>query len=501
MGKLRNRLRNRLAQGANLTPLTLLHSNDIHGDFLAEESDGKLLGGVSRLSGYVNQVRNQESNVLYAIAGDLFRGSVIDSEFKGVSTIEILNLLGPDVVTLGNHEADYGLGHLLLLEKCARFPMINANLYVKQTGTRLFPSHVILTTGGLRVLFIGLLNEEILSMARKDALTGNLVDVSDPAEEVGRICNNYRSDDVDLTVLLTHIGFEEDKRLAARLDPAWGVDLIIGGHSHTLPDGPACVNDILIVQAGCGTDQIGRLDLLVDKRHGTVDSYTWQAIPINDENCPRDLALEQLVFQFKTETDRKYDRVLTRFPRALAHPARNQETELGDLCADVLADALDLDVMFLGSGSLRCQSLGPVVTRGSLLEAFPFDDDCSCVPVRGDALRQMLAYMLREETFSGLHTEFYQLSRRLRLVWSRQEQRFLCLELDNHPLPDSAVVCIGLQRYHLNNFPNSFGMPLEAALAGSVHVLSTSCFDILEEQLSAGHCHPAAADGRLTVME
>ena len=95
----------------NLKKITILHSNDMHGDFLAKKVDEHLLGGVSMLSGYVNQVREEEKNVIYAIAGDMFRGSVIDSEYKGLSTIEIMNMLAPDVVTLGNHEVDYGIGH------------------------------------------------------------------------------------------------------------------------------------------------------------------------------------------------------------------------------------------------------------------------------------------------------------------------------------------------------------------------------------------------------
>ncbi|MBP3896545.1 MAG: metallophosphoesterase, partial [Mogibacterium sp.] len=119
-----------------LKKLTLLHSNDLHGDFLAEKVDDKLIGGVSRLSGYVNIVREEEKNVLYSISGDMFRGSLIDSEFKGLSTIELMNMLAPDVVTIGNHEADYGLAHMLFIEKCASFPIINANMYIKFIGTR-----------------------------------------------------------------------------------------------------------------------------------------------------------------------------------------------------------------------------------------------------------------------------------------------------------------------------------------------------------------------------
>ena len=93
----------------------------------------KLVGGVSMLSGYIEKVRAEEPNTIYAIAGDMFRGSVIDSEYKGLSTIEIMNALAPDIVTIGNHEVDYGIAHLLFIEKCARFPIINANLYIKNT--------------------------------------------------------------------------------------------------------------------------------------------------------------------------------------------------------------------------------------------------------------------------------------------------------------------------------------------------------------------------------
>nr|WP_207799355.1 metallophosphoesterase [Candidatus Cryosericum septentrionale] len=66
---------------------TILHSNDMHGDFLAEMrgQEGHLIGGLSLLSGYINQVRNEEKNVLYCIAGDMVQGSLIDAEYKGIT--------------------------------------------------------------------------------------------------------------------------------------------------------------------------------------------------------------------------------------------------------------------------------------------------------------------------------------------------------------------------------------------------------------------------------
>ncbi len=239
--------------------LVLLHSNDMHGDFLAEQIDENLVGGVSMLSGYVDKVRKEEPNTLYCIAGDMFRGSVIDSEYQGLSTIEIMNALAPDVVTIGNHETDYGVAHLLFLEKCAKFPIINANLFIRTNQARLFKPHLIIEVDGMKILFIGILTEEVLSRTKHDGLIGSFVGINEAAAEVGRICNTYNATDIDFTVLLTHIGFEEDKQLAAKLDPAWGVDVIIGGHSHTFLTEPAKVNDILIVQAGTGTDQICRM--------------------------------------------------------------------------------------------------------------------------------------------------------------------------------------------------------------------------------------------------
>ena len=198
----------------NLKKLTILHSNDLHGDFMAKEVNQELLGGVSMLSGYVDKVRREEKNVIYAIAGDMFRGSIIDSEYKGISTIEIMNMIAPDIVTLGNHEVDYGVAHLLFIERCAQFPIINANMYLTTNHVRLFNSHVVLEVDGMKILFIGVLTEEVLAQARQEKLVGSIVDVYEAASEIGKICNAYQTEDIDFTVLLTHIGFEEDKKLA-----------------------------------------------------------------------------------------------------------------------------------------------------------------------------------------------------------------------------------------------------------------------------------------------
>ena len=482
----------------NTKKLTLLHSNDMHGDFLEENVDAALVGGVSLLSGYINKVRSEEENVIYAIAGDMFRGSIIDSEFKGISTIQIMNMLAPDVVTLGNHEVDYGVAHLLFLEKCADFPIVNANFHIQTNHARLFEPCVVLERGGMKILFIGVLTEEVLAQCRKDGLIGTFVDIEDAAEEVGRICNTYNSTDIDLTVLLTHIGFEEDKRLAAMLDPAWGVDIIIGGHSHTFLEEPEVVNGIPIVQAGTGTDQIGRFDIIVDTDNNCIDSFKWSPIPISEKTCPRDTSIEEVIGTYKSRTDEKYGRIITKFVRELTHPDRYRETELGDLFSDLLKDALGVDIFLLGSGSIRSKKLGPVVTKGDLGECFPYDDAAYMVYATGAQLKRMLLHMLRDETFSGDHCEFYQLSEGLAVEYDKATHSFLRFDFEGKPIEEDKVYTVGLQHYHYLNIVDSFGITADELKKNhSDRVLASSCSQIIEEALLAGQHQNAKGEGRL----
>ena len=161
----------------NTKKFTILHSNDIHGDFLAEVrgEKGNLIGGLSLLSGYINKVRQEEENVIYVISGDMVQGSLIDMEYKGASTIEIMNYLAPDVVALGNHELDYGLPHLLFLEKIANFPIVNANLYIKKFNKRLMSPYLILRKAGFDILFTGILTEKVMDSLKQDSLIGSFV--------------------------------------------------------------------------------------------------------------------------------------------------------------------------------------------------------------------------------------------------------------------------------------------------------------------------------------
>lgn len=484
----------------NIRHLTLLHSNDLHGDFLAEPMGDTFVGGISMLSGYIRHVRRTEENVLYSISGDIFRGSVIDTEYLGVSTIEMLNLLSPDVVTIGNHEIDYGIAHLLFIEKCAEFPIINANLYIKMNGKRLFTPCRIAETGGMRVLFLGLITEDVMAQAKQDVI-GSFIETRDAVREIGRICNVYRTLDIDCTVLLTHMGFEEDRRLANMLDPAWGIDIILGGHSHTVMEQPVIENGILIAQAGTGTDSVGRFDLAIDTDRNRIDSFTWQFVPITAETCERDPEIEKIVDKYRSVTDAKYQRLVTRFRHALTHPERNRETELGNLFADIFRESLGVDVMLLGSGSIRSNELGPRVEYGGLRETFPFDDSVYMFKADGAQLRHMLRYMLRDEAFRG-HTEFYQVSEGIRAVYSKRAQNFTEFSYFGRPVTDGQMFTVGIQSYHYANIGKFLDITYaELEKYQKPRVVSTSCLDIIDEYLSAHPILESGIEGRIIVVD
>ena len=288
--------------------LTILHSNDMHGDFLPSDKEGVKTGGLSLLSGYVNRVRSDKENVIYAVAGDMFRGSIIDSEYEGLSTIDLMNNLRPDVAAIGNHEVDYGLAHLLFLEKCARFPIVNADLFVTMNNARLFTPYINLEVGGMRIMFIGILTSEVLASTKSEKIIGSFIDIRQAAREVGIICDNYRTVNTDMTVLLTHIGIEKDRELAALLDPDWGIDMIIGGHSHTFMDAPEFVNGVPIVQAGTGTSVIGQIDLQYDTEAKKILDLKWRCVPVNEDTADADPVMEQLIDSYRSETDTKYKR-------------------------------------------------------------------------------------------------------------------------------------------------------------------------------------------------
>lgn len=478
---------------------TILHSNDMHGDILSDDKKkrGKLIGGLALLSGYINKVRKEEKNVLYVISGDMLQGSIIDTEYKGLSTIEIMNYLAPDVVAIGNHEVDYGLPHLLFLEKIANFPIVNANLYIKKYNRRLMMPYVVLEKEGYSILFTGIITNDIMASIKQDALVASFISLEEAAEEVSTICRAYKNDDIDLTVLLTHIGYDSDLALAGMLDKDLGVDMIIGGHSHTVLEKPAKVNDILIAQAGVGTDQIGRFDITVDDDTNSIVDYKWELIPINSDIAEPDKELTDLIDSFKKVVDNKYNTVISKFSEKLTHPKREVETTLGNLIADAFRDISSCDVMLVGSGSIRVKELGPVVTLMDYISTFPYDDSLTRYELSGLELKGIFGHIMRKDNRNG-EGECYQVSIGVEAVYDDKKGELVSLKLNGEKIKDDGYYSICIQGFHFSQASDYLGIAQETLLASNnSKVITTSAQEVLKEYLRAHQNLTSKIEGRL----
>jgi 5'-nucleotidase/UDP-sugar diphosphatase len=478
--------------------LTILHANDLHGDFFAEQdsSTGRNVGGLALLSGYLNKVHREEENVLFLIAGDIVQGNLIDSEYKGISTMAIVNYLTPDVIALGNHEFDYGLSHLLFLEKVANFPIVNANLYIKPFNKRLMKPFCILKKAGLDILVTGIITEKVMDSIKGDNLLSSFVNLEEASQEVGKITNAYKGDDIGLTIILTHIGIESDIELAKLLKPEWGVDIIIGGHSHTFIDKPIVENGVIIVTAGEGTNQIGRLDVVVDEETNSVVDYQWRLVKIDDSLVEPDKDLENFIHSYQDRVDDKYSAMISKLKFKHTHPLREVETSLGNLFADALAEMTESDIMFLASGSIRTKELGPLVALRDMATCFPYNESLSRYTVTGAQLQRMFGHIMRKDNRNG-EGECYQVNGRVRASYDEEMGRLRSLSVDGNEVKDDQRFEVCLQPYHAKNSKAYLDITSEELHSIKAKVVSTSAREVLEEWLRNNQNCGREIEGRL----
>lgn len=262
--------------------LTVFYTNDIHAHITP--SKDKDIGGYARIATLVNQGRAQGGRVLLLDAGDALQGTSFWPAFEGRSTVEIMNALGYDAFTLGNHEFDKGPDLLARRLTEMQFPVLCANLeFAADSPMKTAPvkPYIIKNLNGLRVGLLGLTTEEtpVISIGAFQGVTArSAIDTAQKfVAEMQPQC--------DLIIALTHLGVDEDYELAGKVD---GIDLIVGGHSHTVLLKPSQAQNpsgqrVLIVQTGAYSRYLGRLDLTVDPvARPRITDYQGQLIELTN---------------------------------------------------------------------------------------------------------------------------------------------------------------------------------------------------------------------------
>ena len=259
---------------AETKKIIFIHTNDTHSQIEPTSKTSPKnpdMGGILRRKALIDSIKNVEKNVFLVDAGDCVQGTPYFNFFKGKPEIELMNALGYQIGTIGNHEFDNGVDALAQMYSHANFDIVNANYDVSKTAlaSKVKP-YVIKEIDGVKVGFIGLgVNPESLIEKK------NFKDVVylDPIETANKTASELKAKGTDIIVVLSHIGFEEpgeapdDTKLAEQSE---NIDVIIGGHTHTLlPTAKKIKNrlgkDVIIGQTGKSGLNVGIIELIIEK--------------------------------------------------------------------------------------------------------------------------------------------------------------------------------------------------------------------------------------------
>jgi 2',3'-cyclic-nucleotide 2'-phosphodiesterase (5'-nucleotidase family) len=379
--------------------LVILHTNDIHGSFLPRQAtwiDSRpLIGGFAPLSGAIADERSSEEAAILLDAGDFMTGNPItDLTVDGVeggAMLQFFDMMNYDAVTLGNHEFDLGVGNAVKLVNASKVPIMSANLWMvlpdaisQKPIARLLTEKgwKIFEVGGVRVGVIGLIMENLDSEISKSA--AEAIHVTPPAEEVRKTVEEI-DPITDLIILLTHEGYEEDQQLASEVA---GVDVIIGGHSHTRVESPQRYNNVIVAQAGAYCQYLGRLWVKVE--NDEVTDFRGNLIPLWVDSLPPTPEAAEFVQKYQNEIDKQFGKVIATLDEDWTRDSY-QESPLGDWLADRLREYGKGDFAVVNSGGIRKDLLKGPVTIMDIKEMLPFTNRVVSFPCTGEQLSTLIA--------------------------------------------------------------------------------------------------------------
>lgn len=276
------------ALGADEIRLVILHTNDTHSRIDPFPEDGGRfagLGGAARRATLIRRVRQEHEHVLLLDSGDIFQGTPYFNFFKGEIEFKTMSAMGYDVATLGNHDFDNGVDGLVSMLPHAAFDFVSANY--DATGSPLAPHlrpHVVRSLGGVKVGIFG------LGIAFEQLVLPTLhagVQYTDPIIAATQQVETLRNAGCQLVVCLSHLGYNyrEDKVSDTDLAQAVpGIDLVLGGHTHTFLDAPDVYKhheaSTIVNQVGWAGMRLGRIDVIFG-RDGQQRRWYSSAYPID----------------------------------------------------------------------------------------------------------------------------------------------------------------------------------------------------------------------------
>jgi 5'-nucleotidase/UDP-sugar diphosphatase len=434
--------------------LVVFHTNDIHSRFLPERAswreDSAMVGGFAALSGYLDSLRKEYDHSIYLDAGDVMTGNPICNinceGIDGGALLKFYDLFGLDAFELGNHEFDKGAEFVRSFSNAAGFPVLCSNLVEKGKSVPAFKPYAILEENGVRIGVIGLILEEFADMVAKSG--SEPFDVL-PLAETAQSYIDQLDAETDLLILLTHIGIEEDRKLAGQLH---NVDLIIGGHSHTRLDKPEEVNGIVIAQAGSYCRNLGVLRLTIAS--DSLISYSGELIPLVVKDVQPNPVAAALADSLDSVIESMYGTVINHTTVPLKREY-SKSCNLGNLLCDLVRARYRTDIAFTNSGGIRKDLVPGPISKLDVVEILPFQNGVVVFEATGAELMNTVHHQARTQginseeilQMSGLEIKYQVVDSMIEITEAR---------IGGQPLDENRIYTIATQDFITDSHPEQY---------------------------------------------
>lgn len=336
------------ATAAEVRSLTILHVNDLHSRLMPLENKH---GGFAYLASVIRRERANCKDCVLLNAGDVAQGTPVSTIFHGLPVFEIVNLLGIDAATLGNHDFDYGWPQTRKFITTAKYPIVSANVVGAQGQLFTSEPYTILNVNGLRVAVLGAMTQTLGSLT-----TPQLVQEwhALPVTETVRKYARELKAKSDLIVLVAHITGEEELDILAN---APEIPVTVSGHLHTALPQALNQNGRLLVRVRGYGEELGRLELKVDTEKKAPIAWNWRKIPVDSTaiDPAEDVARE--VKHWEDQASARVDR-----PMAVSKREFTKQ-EVRHLIEQAIRTETGADFAFMNQGGVR-----DILPAGQLLE-------------------------------------------------------------------------------------------------------------------------------------
>ncbi len=389
--------------------LVLIHTNDIHG-FIEERDcpEGRgSIGGFARLAGYVEARKRSllgRAKVMLVDAGDIFQGTPVSSFEKGKCMIELFNLIHYDIVTLGNHDFDFGLDALCRRLEESRFLWVSSNV----RSSRLSPwlrEYVTMRLGDAEVAFLGVTTPLTKVLTLPERVEG--VEFMDPLRVLPPLVERLRREGADCIVLVSHMGVSDDERLARLVD---GLDVIVGGHSHTLIEGGRRVGRTLVVQAASYCGYVGEVELEIRDGQGVVASEA-RTVRL-DSSVPVDPDVAARVGRYVSRLERKLSVRVGEVAKRLYKGFRGYDSAAGYVLADAYRFVTGADIGLMNIGGVRISLEPGPVTLKRLYVLAPFRNTIVTFKLTGAELKELIESFIEKGKWVPVPSDKYERARK-----------------------------------------------------------------------------------------